>query len=170
MTQLKIQGKPSAGAVQALQPHVERWYRRSGVRSLAIVELAHVERTEPAKDAEKDRSVTMRISSAEVPDPDSEDSIREVMRALYLLRTATGTLDEEGNLSLSQQTLKHAAGIIGGQAIARLSAGVQHWRQYVDRVGANNNLTLGELHHELGAIRDGLAALLVAPAGEDGGE
>lgn len=170
MTTLKIQGKPSAGAVAALQPHVERFYRRSGVRALAIVELAHVERTEPAKDADKDRTVTMRISAAEVPDPDSEGSIREVMRALYLLRTANGTLDEEGNLALSQTTLKHAAGIIGGQAIARLSAGVQHWQQYVGRVSSNGNLTLGELRHELDAIRDGLAALLVAPAGEDGGE
>ena len=90
MTTLKIQGKLSTAAGTALEPHIDRFYRRSGMRALAVVELAHTLRTEPAKDADQDRSVTMRITAAEVPIGDNEEVLREVMRALFLVRTATG--------------------------------------------------------------------------------
>jgi hypothetical protein len=166
MTALKIRGASTA-AMTAMQPHVERIYRRSGMRVMAVVELAHIERTEPAKDADKDRSVTVRIASAEVPTGDNEDVLREVMRSLYLLRTATGTLTEEGELALSKQTLASCVGIVGGREIARLSAGVHYWREYVARVGANEKLTAGELRHEIDAIRDGLAALLAPPVDDE---
>jgi len=160
VTVLKIQGKPSTAAMQALAPHVARVYARSGVRIMAVVELAHTERTEPAADAEKEPSVTMRITSLEVPTPDQEGAIREVQRALFIARTAVGTLDEGGELELSKQTLKDAGGVVRDLMLARLAAGVHHWRTYVRRIAASDKLTVGELHHELDAIVEGLDAVL----------
>jgi hypothetical protein len=169
VTVLKIQGKPSTAAMQALTPHVQRIYGRSGLRIMAVVELAHTERTEPAADAEKEPSVTMRITQLEVPNPDQEGAVREVQRALYLERTATGTLDEAGELELSKQTLKDAGGIVTHLAIARLSAGINHWRNYCRRVNASQELTVGELRHELDAIAEGLDSVLgrLAADGQD---
>lgn len=163
MTTLRIQGKPSTAAQQALEPHIARIYSRQGIRVMAVVELHHVERTQPAPDADKDASVTMRIAHLEVPGPDQEESIREVQRALFLQRTAAGTLNEAGELELSKQTVKDAAGIVGHIAVARMSAGVHHWRDYIKRVALNDKLTVGELRHEIDAVADGLAGLLGAP-------
>lgn len=171
MTKLAVKGLATAAGA-ALQPHVEGWYRRSGCRAVAVVELQHVERMEPAREAEKERAVTMRIAACEVPvDPENEDVLREVMRSLYLLRTAAGTLDEEGQLQLSKQTLRLASQVIGGQAMARLSAGLHHWLGHLARVQANQALTVGELRHEIDAVHDGLAAILApAPVADDDGE
>lgn len=168
MTTLKIQGKPSASASQALSPHVQSMYDRPAKRHLAVIELAQVERSEPAPDADKDRSVTMRVSAAEIGTGDHGEVLRDVMRALYVQRTATGTIDEEGQLILSSQTLKDAAGILGMHAVAQFSAGVHHWRDYVGRVCGNQMLTIGELRHELDTIRDGLSALLLERPPLDG--
>lgn len=154
--------------MQALERHVGRLYARSGIRVMALVELAHVERTEPAADSSKEPTVTMRISNLEIPAPDQEESIREVMRALHLQRTSTGTIDDAGNLELSKQTIKDAGGIIGNVAIARMAAGINHWKGYIRRVQVNDKLTIGELRHELDAIADGLAGLLGAPNDPEG--
>lgn len=162
MTTLKLGAKPSTAAMQAIEPHIRRLYARSGIRVMAVVELAHVERTEPAADADKPATVTMRITHLEIPAPDQEESIREVLRSLYLQRTAVGTLDEEGALILSKQTIKDAGGIVTYTAMARLSAGVHHWAAYLARVNTNADLTVGELRHELDAVRDGLRGLLGA--------
>ena len=159
MTTLKLQGRPTAAAAQALQPHVQGMYDRPGRGWIAIVELEQTERTEPAPNADKDRSVHMRITSCEVPTGDTESSVREVMRALSTIRTAVGTLDEAGEIQLSKQTLHDAAGIVQLQSIARLAAGIDHWHRYVAQVCGNQRLTIGELRHELDAIRDGLAVL-----------
>jgi hypothetical protein len=152
MTALKLQSRPSSAAAQALQPHVQQMYDRPGRGWILLAEVQQVERTEPAPAADKDRSVTMRITSCEVPTGDQEGSVRDVMRALFLERTATGTLDESGDLQLAKQTIRDAAGIVQLHAIARLSAGVAHWQAYVARVCGNQRLTVRELRHELAAI------------------
>jgi hypothetical protein len=156
--------------MQALEPHVQRIYGRPGLRVMAVIELAHVERTQPAPDADKDASVTMRITQLEVPAPDQEDSLREVQRSLYLQRTATGTLDEAGQLELAKQTIKDAGGIVGHIAVARMSAGINHWRGYLARVQANDQLTIGELRHELDALSEGLAGLIGRPPADQAGD
>jgi hypothetical protein len=159
MTVLKIQGRPAAVAMQAIAPHVQRLYDRTGIRVMAVVEMAHVERTEPAPDSEKEATVTMRISHLEIPSADQENVVREVQQALYLQRTSEGTLDESGRLELSDQTLGRAAGMVHAIAAARLMAGARHWEAYTRRVCASGLLTVGELHHELDAIAEGLRAL-----------
>jgi hypothetical protein len=160
MTTLKIQGRPSASAAAALQPHVQAMYDRVGTPWIAIVELAQSERTEPAPTTDKDRSVQMRIIGAEVATDDHAGTVREVMRALYVMRTATGTLTEEDDVALSRQTLADVGTIVQLQAIARLSAGITHWADYLGRVASSSKLTIGELRHEVDAVRDGMLALV----------
>lgn len=159
MTILKLQGKPSTVAMAALAPHIARLYAHTGIRCMAVVELAHIERTEPAPESDKDASVTLRISHLEMPAPDQEGVLREVQRALYLQRTATGKLDEDNEVALSRQTLDDAAGMVQAIAVARYTAGVRHWEDYTRRVAANDKATVTELHHELDLIAEGLRAL-----------
>jgi len=160
VTVLKIQGKPSTAAQQALEPHIARLYARSGVRVMAVVELAHVERTEPAADADKDASVTMRIAHLELPNTDQEGAVRELQRALYLQRTATGKLTEDGDVELSESTIKRTGGLVQAIEVARLVAGARHWSDYIRRVVSLDKATPTELRHELDTIADGLAALV----------
>jgi hypothetical protein len=168
MTVLKIQGNPSTAAKEAIEPHMRRIYTHSGVRFMAVVELAHTERTEPAADSEKPPTVTVRVVGMEIPARDQEESLREVQRSLYLQRTSAGTIDEDGKLILSKQTIEDAAGIIGHISVARMGAGINYWLNYLRRVQAKPELTVGELRHEIDAIADGLTGLLGTPPEEEG--
>ena len=165
MTKLKIQGAPGSAAKDALEPHLARIYGRPGIRVMAIVELAHVERTQPAPDSDKDASVTMRISHLEVPNDQQEGAVREAQRALFLHRTAHGTLDDAGHLELSQDTVRLTGGMLHAVEVARLRAGLAHWVKYMRRVVDGPDLTLSEVRHELDTIADGLDATLTG-AGE----
>jgi hypothetical protein len=156
---LKLDGTPSTAAMGALEPHVAALYAKPGGRLMAIVELAHIERVQPAPEAEKEPSVKVKVTQLEIPNAEQVDAIREAQRALYITRTARGTLDEEHQLALGQQTLKMLGGSLAYRDVARLNAGVRVWTDYVTRVCANDKLTTGELRHELDAIRDGLSAL-----------
>lgn len=62
---------------------------------IAIVEVEVIERTEPADDEEKDRSLKLRVTGIELAqDADQEAELRGRRRAMYLQRTKEGTLDE----------------------------------------------------------------------------
>lgn len=168
MTDLKITGRPTASAMAALEPHVGRWYDRPGVHAMAIVELAHDERIQPAPGSDRAPSVRMKIVGCEIPNAEQEGAIREAQRALFLARTARGTLDEEGTLSLDQDTLKNAAGLFMGIECARLRAGLAHWNAYARRVvGHSEKLSLSEMAHELRAVADGLSAVLLVAVPEE---
>lgn len=160
MTDIKIEGKVGGQAAAALEPHAKTLYDRPGVRILAVVELAHTERTQPAPDSEKTASVKLRISGMEIPNKEQEGTIREAMRALYLQRTAQGTLEEDGEITLSEDTLKLTAGLLTEIEVARLRAGLRHWKHYANRATSTPNMTATEAAHELREVADGLAALL----------
>lgn len=170
MTTLKLDGTPGSAALAALEPHIPRIYSRPGVRVLAIAELAHIERVQPAPEADKEPSVKVRLSQLEIPNAEQVDAVREALRALYLQRTARGTLDEDHQLALSKQTVDLLAGTLAYQEGVRLGAGVRAWIGYLDRVCANEKLTAGEMRHELDAIRDGLTALRDGDVDLDTGE
>lgn len=167
MTNLKFDSKLGAAAANSLEPHIRGIYERPGTRILFIGEARHVERTQPAPESEKDPSVKVRISHLEIPNKDQEGAIREAQRALYLQRTATGTLDEEGQLQLANSTLKHIGGLLHEIEVARLRAGMKHWVAYAARVNANPLLTLVEMKHELDTISRGMDALLNNTAGDE---
>jgi hypothetical protein len=161
MTILKIIGNPASGAMQALEPHVARMYAVPGLRMMAIIEMAHVERVQPAPGADGTPTVRMKITGCEVPNREQEGTVREAQRALFLARTARGTLDEEGMLQLDEATLKLTPGLLMSIECARLRAGLNHWEQQARRiVAAAGKLTGTEIAHELQAVADGLTAVL----------
>lgn len=160
MTKLKIQGTPGAGAQSALEPHIARIYAKPGCRVVGVLEIQHVERSQAAPESDKTDSVTVKITHLEVPTQDQEGILREVMRTLYLQRTARGTLDDEGLLTLDEQALSLAAGQLPLIDSASMRAAIHHWADYGARVNAAPKLTETELRHEIGNIVDGLRAAL----------
>jgi hypothetical protein len=161
VTTLKIIGNPASGAMQALEPHVARMYAVPGLRVMAIIEMAHVERVQPAPGSDGTPTVRMKITGCEVPNREQEGAIREAQRALFLARTARGTLDEEGMLNLDDDTLKLTPGLLMSIECARMRAGLAHWTEYARRVVTQSGkLTQTEIAHELQAVADGLTSTI----------
>ncbi|MFJ8153885.1 hypothetical protein [Streptomyces sp. NPDC094468] len=169
MTQLKFDAKVSASAQEALEPHVRPVYATPAARRLFIGEFAAIERMEPAPGSEKEPSVKVRIVSLELPNESQEGYVREALRFLHLQRTARGTLDDDGQLELAQDTLRLTGGHLAYLETARLRAGLGHWAAYTRRVLHTADLTASELLHELKDIADGLGAVL-SSARDDNGE
>lgn len=168
MTTLKIDSKVSPSAADALELHVPALYSNPGARVLAVMEMVHVERTQPAPEADGKASVKMRIVSLEVPSKDQAGAVREVLRALHLQRTAAGTLDEDGEIVLTDQTLKNAAGLLVDVEAARLRVGLKHYaRAARDLSHTTSNLSASEFRHELANIADGLDDVLKRAALDD---
>ncbi|WDO09905.1 hypothetical protein ME763_31950 [Streptomyces murinus] len=160
MTQLKFDAKVSASAQEALEPHVRPVYDTPASRRLFIGEFAAIERTEPAPGTEKEPSVKVRIVHLELPNQEQEGSIREALRFLHLQRTARGTFDDDGQLELSDSTLRLTGGQLAWIETARLRAGLAHWRERAARLVHMTDLTMSEIRHELQALADGLTATL----------
>src|SRR5258705_12591698 len=94
-------------------------YARPGARLVGILELAHVERSQPAPDTDIEPCVKVRITALEVGREEQEHHLREAMRALYLHRTASGTIDETGEVELSGRTLELTGGVLHAVEAAR---------------------------------------------------
>lgn len=170
MTQLKFDAKVSASAQEALEPHVRPLYDQPGGRRMAIIEFAAIERTEPAPGTEKEPSVKVRITGLELPNREQEGTVREAQRFLHLQRTARGTLDDDGQLELTDSTLRLTGGMLAYLETARLRAGLEYWREYARRLVHGPDLTVTEVRHEMQALGDGLTALLNTAAAHDDGE
>lgn len=108
MTTLKIKGL-SAAASSALEDHIRPMWDDQNARRLAVVELEHIARTQPGPASDAAPRVEVRIAQLEVPSGQTQDLIRVVLRSLYLLRTARGTLDEaSGEVNLATESAKIA--------------------------------------------------------------
>lgn len=161
MTSIKITGTPTAAAKSALEPHVKRIYDRPGVHVMAIVELLHFERLQPAPNSDAEAVVRMKIVGCEVPNEEQEPAVRAAQSALFLARTARGTLDEEGMLNLDEDTLRLTAGRLLDVEAARLRAGLAHWTRYAERIATQaSKFSTTEMAHELQAVADGLTSVL----------
>src|ERR1700740_1186470 len=168
MTTLKFTGKPTASAMAALEPHIGRLYNTPGASCMAIIEMRHVERLQPAPGSDKAASVGMKLVGCEIPTREQEGVVREAQRALYLQRTARGTLDEDGQLTLDASTLALVPGLLNSLECARLRAGLDHWVGYVRKVVAGSHkMSAMEVAHELEAVADGMAAVLANAAVEE---
>lgn len=167
MTQLKFDAKVSASAQEALEPHVRPVYATPAARRLFIGEFAALERTEPAPGSEKEPSVKVRIVALELPNESQEGYVREALRFLYLQRTARGTLDDDGQLELDQDTLRLTGGQLAYLETARLRAGLGYWMRYAERLVHGPDLTVTEVRHEMQAVAQGLAAVLNTAGNRD---
>src|SRR3546814_18372904 len=99
----------------------------------ASIELPAMERTKPAPKTYGKPSVKVRIIGLELPNREQEGAIREAQRFLYLQRTARGTLDDDGQLELSDSTPRLTGGMLAFIETARPRAGLAPWRDYAQR-------------------------------------
>lgn len=163
MTKIKLDSAYPVTVGDALAPYVTLLLdaARAGKdkRILLVGELAPVERTEPVATSDKEPVLKLGLSAAEIPHADQDEPVREVMRALYLQRTATGTLDEEGQIQLTKQALRVAGGQIAHLAAARYRAALQAWATQA-RAAVHAQLSASEMWHEMERIAEGLAAAL----------
>jgi hypothetical protein len=163
MTVIKLDSKMATNARDAIDPLAARLYANRTARVLGVVELAHLERMEPAPDADKEAAVKLRITHLELAGEEQEEHLRQALRALYMQRTAAGTLDPDGEILLSERTLELTAGVLHAVDAARLRVVVRHWSDYLRRVQGQPDLTVSELRHEVDTVAVGLYAALCAP-------
>jgi hypothetical protein len=168
MTVIKLDSKPATSARLALEPLAAALYATPGMRIIGVIELAHIERTQPAPDSDKEQSVKLRITTLEIAGPEQEDTLREAMRALHVHRTAYGTLTDSLEVQLSERTLELVGGRLHAIEAARLHTAVSHWQTYIRRVLSIAEVTTAEMRHELDTVADGLAAVLRASRDDDG--
>ncbi|QBI56866.1 hypothetical protein [Streptomonospora litoralis] len=171
---LKFDPNYSVSVGDALAPYAQPLMAaaRTGkrMRLMIVGELAPGERTEPAPGQDKEPALKLVLVSGEVAAPDQEDTVRQVQRALYLERTAQGTLDEEGQVVLPKQVLDAAGDHVALVALAKLRAGVDVWAKEA-RKAVHNQLSAQEMWLEMQRQADGLSKLLDEdPETDDGGE
>jgi hypothetical protein len=92
---IKFDSKVLTDVAEALEPHAEEMFKQRRGRWIAVVELGHVERTEPGPDEDKNPTVKLRVTSIEVAaDEITGGRLRNVQREMYDRRTSGGTLFE----------------------------------------------------------------------------
>lgn len=168
MTAIKLESKLSAQADASLARYGQELYRRPGMRLVGVVEFRHVERTQPAPDEDKKPSVTLRVTALEIANQEQENTLREAQRALYLHRNAQGTLDESGDIELSDRTLRMTGNMLHAIEAARYEVGVRGWAEQARRAMAVNGSTANELRAELRKLAEGLERLAAGEPTGDG--
>jgi hypothetical protein len=98
---VKFDSKVLTDVAEALEPHATEMFKQRRGRWMAVVELSHVERSEPGPDEEKNPTVKVRVTSVEVAaDEISAGRLRAVQREMFDRRTSGGTLFEhEGEVA-----------------------------------------------------------------------
>lgn len=92
---IKFDSKVLTDVAEALEPFAEEMFKQRRGRWIAVVELGHVERTEPGPDEDKNPTVKLRVTSIEVAaDEITGGRLRGVQREMYDRRTSGGTLFE----------------------------------------------------------------------------
>jgi hypothetical protein len=92
---IKFDSKVLTDVAEALEPFAEDMFKQRRGRWIAVVELGHVERTEPGPDEDKNPTVKLRVTSIEVAaDEITGGRLRGVQREMYDRRTSGGTLFE----------------------------------------------------------------------------
>ncbi|MFJ4917201.1 hypothetical protein ACPXCP_31135 [Streptomyces sp. DT20] len=93
---IKFDSKVLTDVAEALEPHATDMFKNRQGRWMAVVELSHVERTEPGPEEDKAPSVKIRVTGIEVASDEIRGGrLRGVMREMYDQRTSGGTLFEE---------------------------------------------------------------------------
>nr|WSX48862.1 hypothetical protein OG409_07830 [Streptomyces sp. NBC_00974] len=92
---VKFDTKVLADVAEALEPFASEMFKQRKGRWVAIVEFAHVERTEPGPDEDKNPAVKVRVTDLEIAaSAFTEDQLRQMLRGMHMQRTSDGTLDE----------------------------------------------------------------------------
>lgn len=155
MTTIKLDTKLNGSATIALDELVSPLFANPGMRFMAVVEFAAVERTQPAPDEEKDASVKVAIKGIEVGRGEQANHLRTAMAALHRHRTATGTLDDEMGVNLSDRTVELTGGVLDQVEAARLRVALVAHAEYISRI-ERGDMTLSQMRAELRTVRQGL--------------
>lgn len=150
---LRLASALPAAVDQALDPLKGPLYSKPGMRLVAIVELAHIERLEVAPNEDKEASVTIGLKSIEVAHGEQVDHLQRAAHALHIQRTAWGTIDEDlGALSLNKHLLEGLADHFALRETARLRAALVHLHEVLERleVGAFSEF---DMRKQVGKIR-----------------
>lgn len=94
MTDLKLDPKVAAKVGEGLAPYINEMWRKQDGHWVAIVEFKHARREEPGAGEDKAPAVKIRLTHCEIAPEDHAEQVRELLQALYKLRTAMGTLDD----------------------------------------------------------------------------
>ena len=127
-----LSGGDRSGSLDAV---AARLYERPAP-VMAVVELLPVDRIMPVDGAsEKDPVVRLRIEQLEVaPGGSQEDVLRDVARALYVARTANGTLGSDDEVQLAEQTIAQSAGLVRELEVERLRVILDWLCDHVEKV------------------------------------
>lgn len=90
---IKFDSKVLTDVAEALEPFADTMFKNRQGRWMAVIELAHVERTEPGPDEDKAPAVKVRVVGIEVAgDEISGGRLRGMQREMYERRTSGNTL------------------------------------------------------------------------------
>lgn len=150
MTQVKLNYQLK-DVSDALAPHVERIFE-SRLPFVAVVEFKPSQRVEELDEGKED-SVRCRAINMEIARGSQENNLREAMRALWVQRSAQGTLDEDSDeLELSQQTLDNLGGLVAGEEVARLRVVLQQMLEQADAIAGDVELRADDVRLKLGKV------------------
>lgn len=165
MTMVKLVGKPSASANEAITRHAQTLYDTPGATRIGVIVLKRRYITSPDPGEETEPAVHLGIAALEIASPEQEEHLRNALVALKVHRTADGTLftDDQGivGVEFAEHTLEAIAGDLDRAETARLRVGLRHWADQARRVLHTTNLDITEARHELDALATGLESLLL---------
>lgn len=160
MTVVKITGKPTAVASRDLEEKADWLFNNPKGHVIGIVEFAHLAATTPAPDAEKERTVEVRIVGLNLATPAQEETLRKAASALHLQKTTEGTLDPDGDVEMAQKVLDLTEHDLALRESIRLRAAMRLYASKARDAFLAHALTTTELRHELESIAAGLRVVL----------
>jgi hypothetical protein len=161
MTIMKLDYRLTGAVTDALAPHVERIFEHPGATFMGVVEFRHTSRLELADD-EKDDEVKCRAVGIEVASPGAqENTLRELQRSLWTVRTADGTLTEENELRLAKQTLDTAGKVLNGVELARLAGALKVYGEQLAAMAGDSSLREADLRRKVGELARGMSRVRI---------
>lgn len=149
---LKLASALPTGVMDALEDLIKPLYSKPGMHIIGIVDLAHVERNQVAPDEDKEPSVTIGIKHLEIAHGEQVEHVRKALRALYVQRTATGTLDEDlQQIELAKSTMEDLSDDLALRETARLHAALKHVNLIVGRL-AHGTFTEVDMRKQLAKL------------------
>lgn len=150
----QLSGRVRATAGDAIDAQISRLRAQPGCRVVGIVEVERYQLNKP-DDADTDPTVLLRLGALELAKGgDQEAQLRLAMQALHLHRTAGGTLTEDGDVELAQNTLDKLPDLVSTFESARLRAAFEALVDRVTSLAKNTKHNDGDLRRELKKLAD----------------
>lgn len=153
-TKIVLDGRMKGQSSEALDRLAEYLYENPGTKLMGITEFGVSFCGEPGPDVQGDRLVRLRLVGCEVGAGDQEHTLRTAQRALWLQRSATGTLTEEGDLQYSQAVLDSLDDHIDASEAVRLRVAMDWLTGKVSELARNNRHDDGHLRREMKKVAD----------------